>query len=94
MTADEDGKIGSGDIEDDLTLVTVVLINRRISSIEEAQELTKNGESHIYERIDLLIGQLLTSFVLLLNSSIRTGDNISIGGSLHIVCGFKLNRSV
>lgn len=55
MTADENGKIGSSDVEDDLTLVTVVLINRRISSIEEAQELTKNGKSDIYERIDLFV---------------------------------------
>lgn len=55
VTADEDGKIGSGDIKDDLTLITVVLINRRISSIEEAQKLTEYGKSHIYERIDLLV---------------------------------------
>lgn len=67
MTANENSKIRSGNIQNQLALVTLVLINRRVGGIEVRKDGTQNGNRNIGDGVELLIGQLFTGLVALCN---------------------------
>ena len=64
MTTDQYGKIWSGDVEDQLTLIALVLINRRVIGIEVDEDRTHDRDCHICNRIQFLISQLKTGLVV------------------------------
>ena len=70
MTANENSKIRSGNIQNQLALVTLVLINRRVGGIEVRKDGTQNGNRNIGDGVELLIGQLFTGLVALCNLGI------------------------
>ena len=70
MTTDKDGEIGSGYIKNQFAFVALVLIDRRIRSIEVQKDGTQNGNRNIGNGVELLIGQLFTGLVALCNLGI------------------------
>ena len=70
MTANENSKIRSGNIQNQLALVTLVLINRRVGGIEVRKDGTQNGNRNIGDGVELLIGQLFAGLVALCNLGI------------------------
>lgn len=74
MTANENSKIRSGYVQNQLALVTLILIDGRVRRIEVRKDGTQNGNSHIGNGVELLIGQLFTSLVTLCNLGIIARD--------------------
>lgn len=74
MTANENSKIRSSYVQDQLALVTLILIDGRVRRIEVRKDGTQNGNSHIGNGVELLIGQLFTSLVTLCNLGIIARD--------------------
>ena len=70
MTTNKDGKIGSGYIKNQFAFVALILINRRVRSIEVRKDGTQNGNRNIGNGVKLLIGQLFTGLVALCNLGI------------------------
>lgn len=70
MTTNENSKIRSGYVQNQLALVTLILIDGRVRRIEVRKDGTQNGNSHIGNGVELLIGQLFTSLVALCNLGI------------------------
>ena len=64
MTSNENSEIRGRNIENELTLVAFILVNRGISGIEKREQISKYRYGNISDRIKLFIGQLLASFVL------------------------------
>ena len=74
MTTNENSKIRSGYVQNQLALVTLILIDGRVRRIEVRKDGTQNGNSHIGNGVELLIGQLFTSLVTLCNLGIIARD--------------------
>ena len=74
MTANENSEIRSSYIQNQFTLVTLILIDRRVRRIEVRKDGTQNGNSNIGNGVELLIGQLFTSLVALCNLGIIARD--------------------
>lgn len=74
MTANENSKIRSGYVQNQLTLIALILIDGRVRRIEVRKDGTQNGNSHIGNGVELLIGQLFTSLVTLCNLGIIARD--------------------
>ena len=74
MTPNENCKIRSGYIQDQLALVTLILIDGRVRRIEVRKDGTQNGNSNIGDGVELLIGKLFTSLVALCNLGIIARD--------------------
>ena len=74
MATNENSKIRSSYIQDQLTLVTLILIDGRVRRIEVRKDRTQNGNSNIGNGVELLIGQLFTSLVALCNLGIIARD--------------------
>lgn len=74
MTANENSKIRSGYVQNQLALVTLILIDGRVRRIEVRKNGTQNGNSHIGNGVEFLIGQLFTSLVTLCNLGIIARD--------------------
>lgn len=71
MTADQHCKVTRGHIEDQLTFITVILVDIGVSSIERTQDVAKDADGNVGDTIQLAIGQLFTCLEL--------GSDISIG---------------
>lgn len=67
MTADEDRQIRCRHIENQLTLVTFVLVDRRVVSIEMSKDGTHNGNGRIGNGIEIIVGELLSGLITLGN---------------------------
>lgn len=74
MTANENSKVGSRYIQNQLTLVALILIDRRVGGIEVRKDGTQDGNRNIGNGVELLIGQLFTSLVALCNLGIIARD--------------------
>lgn len=74
MTANENSKVGSRYIQNQLTFVALILIDRRVGGIEVRKDGTQDGNSNIGNGVELLIGQLFTSLVALCNLGIIARD--------------------
>lgn len=74
MATNENSEIRSSYIQNQLALVTFILIDRRVRRIEVRKDGTQNGNSHIGNGVELLIGQLFTSLVALCNLGIIARD--------------------
>ena len=74
MTTNENSKIGSSYIQNQLTLVALILIDRRVGGIEVRKDGTQDGNRNIGNGVELLIGQLFTSLVALCNLGIIARD--------------------
>ena len=70
MTADKDGKVRSRYIQNQLAFVALILIDRRVRSIEVRKDGTQNGNRNIGNGVELIIGQLFTGLVALCNLGI------------------------
>lgn len=67
MAANENRKITTVNVEDQLTVIAVILINRALSLTKEAKELAKILNSNVSDLIGLVIGQLDTGLKMLAN---------------------------
>lgn len=74
MTPNENSKIRSGYIQDQLALVTLILIDGRVRRIEVRKDRTQNGNRDIGDGVELIIGKLFTSLVALCNLGIIARD--------------------
>lgn len=74
VTANENSKIRSGYVQNQLTLIALILIDGRVRRIEVRKDGTQNGNSNIGNGVELLIGQLFTSLVTLCNLGIIARD--------------------
>ena len=74
VTADKNSKIGSSYIQNQLTFVALILIDRRVGGIEVRKDGTQNGNRNIGNGVELFIGQLFTSLVALCNLGIIARD--------------------
>lgn len=74
MATNENSKIGSSYIQNQLTIVAFILIDRRVGGIEVRKDRTQNGNRNIGNGVELLIGQLFTSLVALCNLGIIARD--------------------
>lgn len=74
MTANENSKIRSSYVQNQLTLVALILIDRRVGGIEVRKDGTQDGNRNIGNGVELLIGQLFTSLVALCNLGIIARD--------------------
>ena len=61
MTTNENSKIGSSYIQNQLALVAFILIDRRVGGIEVRKDGTQNRNRNIGNGVELLISQLFTS---------------------------------
>ncbi len=64
MTTDQNSQIRGGHIKNQLTLITLVLIDRGISGIKETQQGAKDRDRDVSDGIELLVRKLLTSLVV------------------------------
>lgn len=74
MTTNENSKIGSSYIQNQLALVAFILIDRRVGGIEVRKDGTQNRNRNIGNGVELLISQLFTSLVALCNLGIIARD--------------------
>ena len=74
MTTNENSKIGSSYIQNQLALVAFILIDRRVGGIEVRKDGTQDGNRDIGNGVELLVGQLFTGLVALCNLGIIARD--------------------
>ena len=74
MATNENSKIRSGYVQNQLTLVTLILVDGRVRRIEVRKDGTQNGNRNIGNGVELLISQLFTSLVALCNLGIIARD--------------------
>ena len=74
MTTNEYSKIRRGYVQNQLTLIALILIDGRVRRIEVRKDGTQNGNSNIGNGVELLIGQLFTSLVTLCNLGVIARD--------------------
>lgn len=74
MTTDKDGKIRSRNIQNKLTIIAIVLINRRRLGVKVRENGAKHGNSDVSDGIELLVRKLLTSFITLSDLRILTSS--------------------
>ncbi len=55
MAANEDGEVTLGDIEDELTLVALILVDHHIVLAEAGQELTQVAHGEVGHGVDLRV---------------------------------------
>ena len=67
MAANENRKVTTVNVEDQLTVISVILINRALSLTKETKELAKILNSNVSDLIGLVIGQLDTGLKMLAN---------------------------
>lgn len=67
MAANENRKVTTVNVEDQLTVIAVILINRALSLTKETKELAKILNSNVSDLIGLVIGQLDTGLKMLAN---------------------------
>lgn len=64
MATNQHRKIGSSHIKNDLTVVTLVLVDGRVSGIKMSEQLAKDRYGKINDRIGLLVAKLFASLIL------------------------------
>lgn len=74
VTPNENSKIRSRYIQNQLTLVALILIDRRVGGIEVRKDGTQDGNRDIGNGVELLVCQLFTSLVALCNLGIIARD--------------------
>lgn len=67
MATNENCKVTTVNIEDQLAIIAVILINRALSLTKETKELAKILNSNVSDLIGLVIGQLDTGLKMLAN---------------------------
>ena len=70
VTTNENSKVRSRYIQNQLALIALILIDRRVGGIEVRKDGTQNRNRNIGNGVKLLIGQLFTSLVALCNLGI------------------------
>ena len=80
MTSDQNGKIRGSNIKNQLSVIAIVLINRRGFGIKVSKDGAENGYRNISNGIELLVRKLLTSLITLSDLRILTGSNGRILG--------------
>ena len=72
MATNKHSKIRCRHVEDELTVIALILIDRSTFSIKVRQDLTKDGDGNISDGVKLLIGEVLTILIALGNLGIST----------------------
>lgn len=67
MAANENRKVTTVNVKDQLAVIAVILINRALSLTKETKELAKILNSNVSDLIGLVIGQLDTGLKMLAN---------------------------
>lgn len=67
MATNENSKVTTVNVEDQLTVIAVVLINRALSLAKETKELAKILDGNVSNLIGLVIGQLDAGLKMLAN---------------------------
>lgn len=70
VTTNENSKIRSRYVQNQLAFIALILIDRRVGGIEVRKDGTQNRNRNIGNGVKLLIGQLFTSLVALCNLGI------------------------
>lgn len=63
MPSNEDSEIGGGDIKNEFTFITLILVNGGIGGIKECEQVAQYGYGDVGDRIKLFVGQVLISLV-------------------------------
>lgn len=63
MATDEDGKIRSRHIKYEVIIVALILVNGRTLGTKEAEQLAENRNRKVCNRIQILVGERLTSLI-------------------------------
>ena len=74
VTTNENSKVRSRYVQNQLALIALILIDRRVGGIEVRKDGTQNRNRNIGNGVKLLIGQLFTSLVALCNLGIIARD--------------------
>lgn len=74
MSTNQNGQIRNGDIQNQLTFIALILINGRVSSIEEGKKVAHDGDGNVGDGVKLLISQLFTGFVSTSDLGILPGN--------------------
>ena len=69
MSTNQNRKIGRSDIKNQLALVSIVLIDRRVGGIKEPEDGAKDAHGYVGDGIELLVGKLSSGLVMLGNLS-------------------------
>lgn len=67
MAANENRKVATVNVEDQLSVIAVILINRALSLTKETKELAKILDGNVSDLIGLVIGQLDAGLKMLAN---------------------------
>lgn len=65
MATDQDSKVGSSNIKDQLALITVILIDGRVGGVEVSKNGAQNRNGDIGDSVELSIGKHLAGFIAL-----------------------------
>ena len=84
MTANEHSKVSAIDIEDELAVVSVVLIDARTGLTEVGKDVLDRADGCIGDEIELVVGELLACLVLLLDRGSHIGRGF---GSVRLSLG-------
>ncbi len=74
MTTNKNSQVGSGDVQNQLALVALILIYGRVGGIEESKQIAHNGDGHVGNSVELLVSQLLASLIATSDLGILPGD--------------------
>lgn len=89
MTPDKHRQIRSSNIENQLTVIALILIDRGIFGIEMLQDIANHRQRNISDGIELPIGKFLARFIFARNLGILADDLIEGGRRDLILLDFK-----
>ena len=96
MPANKHREIGRGDIENQLALVTLILINRRVIGIKMGEDRPDDGDGDIGDRVQLIIGKLDTGLIVSGDLRVLSDDLLSVDrrGVLDILFNKLISHNV
>ena len=80
MTTDQHGEVAICNVQNQLTLVTLILINRGLVGIKMNKNVTNDRNCNISHGVEIIVGQGFTS--------LKASSNLGV-----IACVFSIRRS-
>ena len=74
MPANENGEVATVHIQDELAIVTLVLVDSDALCAKELEDATHVAHGNVCDHIDVLVGKFLASLVALSKRGIGIGD--------------------
>lgn len=78
MTADKNCKVATGDVEDQLALVSVVLVDRDLVLAEAGKDRANVADGGVGNLVDLVVGELDALLEVLTNGSELVSGSLSL----------------